>query len=160
MSAHRERVSGLPSGLAPGVVSESVTISSRTCKRAIVRSSIETDFKFALPTVNLPTTRRPMANAPSANAPTARAPKALAPIAALPIVNCRRFLECVMEITYPILPRSHRPVIAAAEEDTNVNSVEGKIPRISVPAAAAQMVRRRVGARGSRCSVASPGSCM
>src|SRR5689334_17977137 len=55
-----------------GVINESVTVSSPTRKRAMVRSSIETDLSFALPTTSLPMARLPIANAPTANAPTAR----------------------------------------------------------------------------------------
>ena len=70
---------------------------SRTRRRVIVRSSIKTDLKFALPTVIRPMTNRPIAKAPIAKAPiakapTARAPSAFAPIAALPTENCRRFV--------------------------------------------------------------------
>ena len=67
--AHWERISGLARRFAAGVVNERVTVSSRTCRRPIVSSSIDADFRFVLPTVNLPTTMRPMASAPSAPSP-------------------------------------------------------------------------------------------
>src|SRR5450755_668007 len=62
---------------------------------------METDFRFALPTVSLPTTNLPIAKASNANAPTASAPSALAPIAARPIANCRRFLVSAIESSFP-----------------------------------------------------------
>jgi hypothetical protein len=51
-------------------------------------------------------------------------------------------------------------VTSAADEETNVSSVEGKIPSTNVPSAAAQMVNRKPGAKGCKLLVASPGSCM
>jgi hypothetical protein len=108
MLTSQELCSGCLSRLVAGVTSEPVTVSVRTCNRSIVRSSIDTDFRFVLPTASLPTTNLPMANAPRANAPTARAPKALAPTAAQPIVNCRRLCVCVIASSH--CPPNGHPV--------------------------------------------------
>jgi hypothetical protein len=64
---------------------------------AMLRPSIETEFKTCFTDRQSPDSEAANGQPPSASAPIARAPNALAPVAARPIVNCRRFLVCVIE---------------------------------------------------------------